>query len=402
MLFKYQAVTKSGEVRQGTVEAVNQEVAINALQRRGLIVSDIGPFKESWLSFEIPLLNRVSHKDVVMLSRQMASLFEAQLSALRIFRILAEEAEDDNMQRVLTQVSDDIQGGSPIHEALSKHPKVFSSFYTSMVKAGEESGQLDETFEYLANYLERTYELTSKAKHALMYPAVVMVVFISVMLLMFTVIVPQIAEIIEESGEELPVYTEIVLSISDFLVSYGIFLAIAVIVGFVLFFRWVRTERGRRTFDKFKLSLPLFSDLFRKLALSRMADNMSTMITSGISMVQALEVTADVVGNEVYRGILLETAQTVRDGKNISETFSQYEEMPSVMVQMVRVGEETGSLGDILKTMARFYQREFSSSVDTLVGLIEPIMIVVLGLGVGILLASVLMPIYNMTTGAVI
>lgn len=399
MLFKYKALTRDGELREGSIDAINQDIAITALQRRELIVSEIAPVDQSWFGGNLPFFNNISQRDVVMLSRQMSTLFEAQVSALRIFRLLAEEVDNDQLRIVLTKVADDIQGGSPISGALEKHPGVFSDFYVSMVKAGEESGKLDETFSYLADYLERTYELTSKAKHALIYPAVVIIVFVAVMVLMFVFIIPQIADIIQDSGQELPIYTEIVLAISGFMVRYGIFILAAVIGLILAFIHWVRTPEGSKSFDRFKLQVPFFSDLFRKLYLTRIADNMNTMISSGISMVNALEVTANVVGNEVYKDILLESVETVKGGKTVSEAFAQHEEIPGVMVQMTKVGEETGSLGDILHTLASFYQREFSSAVDTLVGLIEPVMIVLLGLGVGILLASVLMPIYNMTSG---
>lgn len=402
MLFKYTAVNKKGEIQEGNIEAVNQEVAISALQRRGLMVSEISSLEEGWFSSQagVPFFNKISSKDIVMLSRQLANLFESQVSALRIFSLLAEELENEQLRLILRQMSEDVKGGMQISEAMSKHPNAFSSFYVNMVRAGEESGRLNQTFTYLADYLERNYELVSKAKHALMYPAVVIAVFFAVMIGMFTFIIPEITSIIVESGQEIPIYTRAVMAISDGMIRYGVLVAAAVVVVLILFLRWTRSESGKKKWDNFKLNMPMLGDLFRKLYLSRLADNMSTMISSGISMVNALEITADVVGNVVFRDILLECSESIRGGQTLSDAFDSYDEIPGVMTQMTLVGEESGSLGEILSTLSRFYRREFSSSVDTALGLIEPVMIVLLGLGVGTLLISVLMPIYDMTTAA--
>jgi len=397
MLFKYEAVTRDGQVKTGDVEAVNQDVAIGALQKRGLVVSEIKPaVGGDWFS-KASSWRSVSAKEIVMLSRQMATLFESRVSALRIFRLLAEEVGNPTLQQILTEVADDVQAGSSVSDALARHPAVFSDFYVSMVKTGEESGRLNEVLNHLSDYLDRTYELTSKAKHALIYPSVVVVVFLTVMILMFTVIIPQIAGIIEETGQDLPIYTIAVLSISGFLVSYGLWLIAGLVAGGIVLARWIQTRGGKRVFDRVVIETPYLGDVFRKLYLARIADNLNTMVGSGISSVRALEVTAAVVGNDIYREILFEAREAVKGGQSMSEAFSHHPEIPAVMVQMAKVGEETGSLGKILKTLSDFYQREFSTAVDTIISLIEPAMIVLLGLGVGVLLASVLMPIYNLT-----
>jgi type IV pilus assembly protein PilC len=343
----------------------------------------------------ISLFDRVSTKDIVILSRQLSTLFEAQVSALRIFRMLAGETENKVLGAKLTVIADDLQGGSAISAALAKHPKVFSSFYVNMVKAGEESGKLDETFLYLADYLDRTYELTSKAKGALIYPAFVIVTFITVMILMFTMVIPKISGIITDSGVAIPVYTQVILGISNFLVSYGFILLAVVIVAGWFVFRYIRTPSGKIAFDRLKLHVPYISVLYRKLYLSRLADNMNTMLQAGIPMVRALELTSDVVNNEIYRILLADAVEAVKAGKPMSEALSVSGEIPGIMIQMMKVGEESGELGPIMKTMATFYSREVTNAVATLVDLIEPLMIVVLGVGVAILLASVLVPIYS-------
>lgn len=400
MLFNYKALENSGKNTSGSIEAVSLDVAVSSLQRRGLIISEIDPAdQESWLS-KIKFGSGVSHKDVVMLSRQMSTLFEAQVSALKIFTLLASEMENQILKKSMIQIADDLQAGSSISKALAKHPTIFSDFYVNMVRSGEETGKLSETFNHLADYLDRNYEVVSKAQNALIYPAFVITVFVAVMVLMFTVIIPKISLIIIESGQTIPFYSRIVFSISDFFVSYGVILAVILIVFGFFVVRYTRTAEGRSQLARFKLEVPYIGDLYKKLYLSIIADNMNTMVLSGIPMLKAIEVTASVVGNEVYKNILNESLLAVKGGSSFSQSLSQYEEVPGILVQMIRVGEESGELGSILATMAHFYQREVVNAVDTLVSLIEPVMIVLLGLGVGVLLASVLIPIYDIANSA--
>lgn len=401
MLFNYEAVDQSGAKQAGSIDAISRDVAISSLQRRGLVVSSVveGEEKTDFGLFgNIALFETVSTRDVVLLSREVATLFEAQVSALRIFRLLASESESKLLQKTLTEVADDIQAGAPISKALGKHPKVFSNFYVSMVRSGEEAGKLDETFLYLADYLDRSYEVVSKARNALIYPAFVIVTFMVVMILMMTFVIPNISKILIDSGQAIPVYTRVVLAISNFFVNYGVFLLIFCIVGAFFLYRYIQTPAGRSQYDRFVLSLPYIGDLMKKLYLARIADNMSTMLASGISVVQAVEISGSVVGNSVYADILTEVAATVKGGGAMSVALEHHDEVPGIMTAMIKVGEETGEVGSILKTLAKFYNREVSNNVDTLVDLIEPFMIVLLGLGVGILLASVLIPIYNVSS----
>ena len=400
MLFNYKTLENSGKETSGTIEAVSIDVAVSSLQKRGLIIANIEPAeKESWLT-SIHFGSGVSNRDVVILSRQIATLFEAQVSALKIFTLLSGEMENMVLKKSLTQIADDLQSGSTISKALARHPAIFSDFYVNMVRSGEETGKLNEAFNHLADYLDRNYEVVSKAKNALIYPAFVITVFVAVMILMFTYIIPKISLIIVESGQAIPLYTQIVFAISDFFISYGFLLLAALVVLGFFTVRYTRTAEGRSALARFKLSVPFVGNLYKKLYLSIIADNMNTMVLSGIPMANAIEVTASVVGNEVYRELLEESLLAVKGGSSFSQSLSQYEEIPSMLVQMIRVGEESGELGSILGTMARFYQREVINAVDTLVSLIEPIMIVMLGLGVGVLLASVLIPIYDIANSA--
>lgn len=399
-LFNYEAVDREGNPRAGEIEAHNIDVAISSLQNRGLIISEIKPADKKSLFDSNITLGGVKNKDIVILSKQLSTLFEAQVSALRVFRLLAKEAENPILRKALDEVASDISDGSSVTQAMSKHPKVFSTFYVNMVAAGEESGKLSATFTYLADYLDRAYELTSKAKNALVYPAFVISIFFIVMYLMLTLVIPKISQILIDSGQELPFFTKIVVSFSNFLAAYGIFFIAGMVIFAFLGFRYSRTEAGAAIFDDIKLSIPAVGNLYSKLYLARIAGNMNMMLTSGISMVKTLDNTAAVVDNKVFEKIMVDVSRDVSSGSSVSDAMEKHARIPSMLSQMIRIGEETGRMSSVLDTMARFYEREVINAVDTLVGLIEPLMIVLLGAGVGGLLASVLVPIYNIT-GAV-
>ena len=401
MIFKYKALDKDGSPKDGTIEAINIDIAIDGLQKRELSIVTIKPEEEVSGGFfgNISFFEGVSNKDIVVLSRQIATLFEAQVSALRVFQLLAMQSENLTLRRKLKEVVDDLQAGNSISGALGKHSNIFSPFYINMVKAGEESGKLDQTFMYLADHLDRTYEVSSKVKTALIYPTFVVFTFIAVMVLMLVVVIPKISAILKDSGQAVPIYTKIVLGLSDFFINYGLFILIALIIGGFFLWRYLQTEVGKMSLDEMKITTPFIKNLYSKLYLSRIADNMNTMLVSGIPMVKSLDITASIVDNLVYKKILDKTVEDVKGGNSVSTSLEKHSQIPGIFVQMVRIGEETGQLGNILKTLANFYRREVTNSIDSLVSLIEPAMIVLLGLGVSFLLASVLVPIYSISAG---
>src|SRR3989338_5233751 len=363
-LFTYKAVDAEGAERAGTIDAVNIDIAISALQRRGLVLSSIEP----------------------------------QVSALRAFRLLAAEARTPTLAEKLTAVANDIQSGSSISSALSRHPEVFSPFYVNMVRAGEESGKLDETFAFLADYLDRNYEITQKAKNALIYPAFIMGTFIVVMGLMMTLVIPRLADMLTGTGQQIPIYTRAVIAASIFLQHYILLVLIILALGGVFIVRYGRTKRGRELFSRARLEFPVIGGIYQKIYLSRIADNLSTMLRSGIQVLRGLEITGSVVEDATYEKVLSDAASDVKAGLPVSESLRKHPEIPGIMVAMMKIGEETGNMGTILETMARYYRREVNNAVDTMVDLIEPIMIVALAVGVSVLLASVLIPIYNLAS----
>lgn len=399
-LYTYTGFEQGGAERTGTIDAVNQDLAIAALQRRGLIIAKIEESGAggSVLSMRISLFERVKNEDIVMVSRQITTLFEAQVSALRAFKLLAAEARTPKLGEILNTVANDIQGGSTIAAALSKHPTVFSNFYVNMVRAGEESGKLDETFSFLADHLDRNYEISQKAKNALIYPAFIIFTFVAVMTLMLTVVIPNLSQMLTDSGQQIPFFTRIVIGLSEFLSQYILLLMIMLILGGGALFQYGKTDAGRLMFSRARLQFPAVGNIYRKIYLSRITDNLATMLKSGIQVLRGLEITSSVVEDPVYEQIVSQAAKDVKAGLPLSEAFRKHPEVPGIVVAMLKIGEETGNMGSILETMSRFYRREVNNAVDTLVSLIEPIMIVALAVGVAILLASVLLPIYNITS----
>lgn len=404
MQFRYKARSAEGEPQEGVIEAASLDLAVNSLQRRNFLVIAVEPVegagaeRASKIAEWLGIFERIPMEDVVILTRQLSTLFEAKVPVVESLKIIIGETTNRRLRRHMSDLLDEIQGGMPMSGAMARHPEVFSRFYVAMVRSGEESGKLEEIFTFLADYLERSYELARKARNALIYPAFVLSAFVVVVTLMLVFVIPNLANILLESGQKIPIYTRIIIGISGFLRNFGVVLLALVAVLAVFLVRYSRTEGGRAYFARLLLTLPIIGGLYKKIYLSRIADNLHTLLSGGITVVRALEITAEVVGNEVYRKILLDSMDSVKGGSMISDAFSRYADVPQLLSQMIRIGEETGKLDYILKSIAGFYRRDVDNFIDNLVSLIEPILIVALGLGVGVLVAAVLVPIYNIST----
>lgn len=400
MLYNYTASTPEGERQSGVIEAASLEIAIKSLQSRNLIIVFIKPAEEKGFVFKkIKLFKRVSSRDIVIFSRQLATLFEAKISALTSFKLLASETENKMLQEAVSEVLVDIQGGTSLSQAMAKHSQIFSRFYVSIVRSGEETGKLDEAFSYMADYLERSFELTSRARNALIYPAFVISTLIIVLIVMMVYVVPQMTSILTETGQEIPIYTRILIGLSNFFHDFGIFVLIALIFGLIFLWRYSRTEKGKLAISRFFLSLPFVGVFYKKFYVSRFTDNLEISLTSGITAVRALEIASDVVSGTIYSKILLEAIEEVKGGGSISGSLSRHKEIPQIVSQMIKIGEETGKLNFILATLSRFYRKEVDNAIGTMVSLIEPALIVVLGVFIGIFIIAIIGPIYNITAG---
>ncbi len=398
-IFDYKARTQEGEMRTGVVETSSQDAALDALQKNGLIVISVAERGKKSL-FEMQFGRGVRQRDIVLFSRQMATLFEAQIPVIQILRTLSSQAIKPQLRKVVNEVMADVTGGMALSQAFGKHPDAFSSFYVSLVRAGEESGKLQDVFTYLADYLERSYYIANKARNALIYPAFILLAFVGVFTIMLTVVIPKLTAIFKETGTEVPFYTQIIISLSDLLRNYGLFVLLALIGGIIFLWRWGRTPTGKRFFNTIQIRTPIIGALYQRIFIVRMTDNMRTLMISGIPLIRALTITEDVVGNVIYQDAVVRAIAAVKAGSTISSAFEQTPEIPVMVTQMIKIGEQSGRLDFILENISRFYQKEVDSLVDNLLTLIEPILILVLGGGVAVLVAAILIPIYNIAGNA--
>jgi type IV pilus assembly protein PilC len=404
MLYHYAWLNNNGNKEEGDIDATSVDNAILLLQKKGIITilevkekvdkdSNIFKFVAKSSFFK----QKIKQKDIVLFSRQVSTLFEAGVSALRAFRLLAQENENKTLQERIMGVADDIESGVSLSDALATRPDLFSNFYVNMVKAGEESGKLNEVFLFLADYLDRNYELNQKIKKALTYPSFVIGTFFLIMIGMLTFVVPKMAKMFAEEGAELPLVTRIVLFASDLFVKYGPITFPALGIAYFIFLQWKKTEEGGYAYDEFALKVPVVKNLLQKIFLQRLADNMNTMLTNGVPIVKSIDITTSIVDNRVYKRLLMRVSEKVQSGKAFSKALYEEPLVPNILVQMVHIGEETGELGYILKNLATFYRRELDTAIDSMIGLIEPAMIVGLGVGVGVLVSAILLPMYALT-----
>lgn len=398
--FKFKVRTTAGELREGRLEATTLDRAVSALQKENLIIISISPENEGGtvLVRVQALFDRITYKDVVILSRQLATLFEAKVPVVQALRTLGGESAKPKIRRILGRVLDDLQGGMSMSQAMEREPELFSSFYVNMVRSGEESGKLGEVFTYLADYLERSYELRSKTRSALIYPAFVVFAFAAVMFLVLTVIIPNLKTIFDDAGVALPWYTQVIISTGVFLQKFWIVLFLALGLGAVAFWRYLQTSVGRASWAHFVLAIPLVGPLLQKIYLARMSDNLQTLLSAGVPVIRSMQITAAVIGSDVYRDILIDAINSVKGGSTISDALEKYSEVPPLVTQMMRIGEESGKMNTMLSSLSRFYRREVDTMVDGFVSLIEPVLILVLGFAVAFLVAAVLLPLYSLSS----
>jgi type II secretory pathway component PulF len=396
--FNYQARDKKGQVQSGIIEASSREAAINLLQKHGLYVTILEEAAAPPIyAKKIKIFERVSAKELVLFSRQLSILFKSKVSLVESLQVLAIQTENDSFKEKIFKLAEDVEAGTSLSGALSRYPKIFSSFYIAMVKAGETSGKLSEALSYLANHLEREYHLTSRIKGAMLYPALIVVVAVVVLALMIFFVIPQLTEVLVETGSELPVITKIVINLSDFFKNWGWIVLLGIVGLITATFRYHRTKEGKRFFDKLYLQLPLISPVLKMIYLARFAENLSTLISGGLPIAQALETTGDIVDNVIYKEIILKTRDEVRRGEPISAILARFPEaFPPVFIQMALVGERTGTLDKTLMNLVEFYQEEVDRTVNGLLSILEPLLIVFLGVIVAGLMAAVLMPLYRM------
>jgi len=396
-VYNYQARTKEGDVQTGRVKSPTKKDAAEILQRHGLTVVAIEERKEEPIyARRLKIFEKIKKRDVVIFSRQLTTLFEAEVPLLAALQTLGVQTESLLLKEKIFEVSSDVEGGMAFSDALAKHPDVFSDFYIQMVKAGEASGKMDEVLSYLANHIENEYQAISRVRGAMIYPAFVLTGFIIAFSVLMIFVVPQLTEILEQSGQELPILTRVIIGTSDFFRSswYILILGLAGTVAALLWY--VKTENGKKIWDKVQLRLPIFGGVLKKMYLFRFTESLSTLLDGGISITRALAISGDVTGNTVYKRIINATQEEVKRGGTVGGALALYEEIPPLVTQMVVVGEQAGKLVDVLHSVASFYRKDVDNALDNITSLIEPILIVTMGIAVGILVAGVMLPIYSM------
>jgi type IV pilus assembly protein PilC len=399
--FDYIAVNDECDEVSGVVDAVSSDIALGTLTDQGLLVLSLATREQKkGFSMEINLFQRVKVKDLVVFTRQLSVMASANLPVVQALRILVNQIDAVALKIVVSEIADGVDGGMRLSDALAKHPKVFSNFFVSMVKSGETAGKLDEVLNYLADQMEKDYDLISKTRGAMIYPAFILSGLVIVGFVMMVFVVPKMTEILQETGAKLPLTTQILITTSGFMSSYwwGFLLIVA---GLVVGFRQYRkTAAGKMQIDYFLLKLPIFGPLiFQKMYLVRFTRSLSTLITGGVSLTEALHITGDIVGNEVYKDAIKKTIKEVEDGNSIATVFQNSSVVPNMMTQMLSVGEQTGKLDTILNKLSDFYTREVDNAVGNLVTLIEPLVLMLMGGAVGVMVAAILLPMYNLATG---
>ncbi len=398
MNFIYQAKTPSGGHVEGKIDAPSQEQAVLLLQQKDLLVLSLTPEKTRLFNVDLlSFFNRPSRKDVVVFTRQLATLIDADVPLLESLEILARQSEKESFRKIITTVGASIEGGSLLSIALAEHEHIFDRFFTSLVRIGEISGKLQESLLYLADHLERSSDLNSKIRGAIFYPVFVLASLIVVAVIMMTTVIPQLLTIIKDAGAtELPLPTRMLIGASNFFQHYTIPFVFGIILLMIALYHYVRTEHGKLVFDRFKISIPRFGRIIRDLYLARIAETLATLIHSSVPILDSLQITADVVGNEVYKNILLEAHKNVQSGGTLSSVLAQYKEFPMLVSSMIATGERTGRIDAMLGNVLKFYRTEGEDDVRNLAQLIEPALVLILGVGVGLLVAAVLLPIYSL------
>ena len=399
--FKYQARTPDNRIQSGIVEADNKQEAILALEDRQYEVLKLDPYTgvEKATRSLLTFLNQVKTKELVGAIRMISVMISASMSIVDATKNIAMQTKNPYFKYIMLDIANEVDGGARFSDALAKYPKVFSAFFINMVRSGETTGQLAEVLNYLADQQEHDFDLMQKLKGAFTYPIIIMVGMFITGLVMMIFVVPKLTQVLVETGQKLPWTTKALIATSDFIVGYWWILLIGGVAFSVWFYYWVRTEFGRYHWDLLKMKIPVIGKLLREIYLVRFCQSMATLMNGGLTLVQGLEIAATVLDNAAWENVIKATISSVSDGEALTSIMRRQKFIPQMAVQMISVGEESGKLKDILKRIADFYARDVNNMSANMLTLIEPIVMIVLGLGVGVMVAAIMLPLYNMSSG---
>lgn len=406
MEFFYQAKDKEGKFIKGVVEAHNESEAVSILHGKGLVILSLEEKEGGILKKDIgTMLTRPSYKDVIIFSRQLATLIDADVPLINALNTLASQATNPAFRKILEEITETVNAGGALSDALKKYPNVFSEFFVSLIKSGETAGKLHQVSGYLADYLEKQGEIRSKTLGALIYPAFLLLAVVAVFIVLFfgfaplgvPPVIPQILAIVQEAGvEELPLTTRALILINNSLTNYWYLWIVGVLIIIVWLYNYIKTEKGRKKYDKIKLKLPLLKKAVQGIYLARLSETLSTLVKAGVPILDSLEISSNVVGNRIYQSILLEAKDKVGKGLKISDVFTKYPEfIPPIVAQMMMIGEKTGKIDFMLDHIAKFYTNEADSIIKNLPSVIEPVVILLFGVIVFIMVSGVLLPLFS-------
>lgn len=399
-VYKWAGVSPKGETLKGEMEATSREAVIIRLRTQRLqpIPAQIKE-KGKGLEYEIKLPTfgaAVKGRDIVVFTRQFATMINAGLPIMQCLQILGSQSENKAFRKVINDLKDDVESGSTLADATRKHPTVFTELYTSLVQAGEIGGILDTILVRLATYLEKAAQLKSKIKGAMIYPACIVAAAVLVTMVLLIWVIPVFAEVFESFGAELPGPTQFVINLSNGVIAWAWYLAAVPILAIVGFKSIAKTDQGRFQIDRISLTIPVFGDLIRKSAVARFTRTLSTLVSSGVPILDALSITARTAGNKVLEKALVEARSSIASGRTIAEPLTESKVFPPMVCQMIAVGETTGALDAMLNKIADFYDDEVDNTVANLMSLLEPAVIMFLGVVIGGLVVSMYLPIFKL------
>jgi type IV pilus assembly protein PilC len=400
--FSYKGVRSDGGTVTAEITAPDERTAARQLRSQGITVQSLATKRAGGGTFEVPfvgnLFGGVRSKDISTFTRQFATMISAGLPLVQCLQALGQQAERKKFQEIIAKVAGDVEGGSTLSEAMARHPKIFDELYVNLVHVGEIGGVLDSMLARLAVYMEKSEALKHRVRTAMVYPILVITVAIGVVTFLLIFIIPIFTKFYDQAGVPLPPPTQFVVSLSRFVVGYWwAIILFAVGVGFG-FRAWYRTDQGRTTVDRFLLRAPIFGVLLRKIAVARFTRTLSALISGGVPILDALRITAKTAGNRIVENAVLDARERVTAGQTLGEPLRQSKVFPAMVVQMVVVGEQTGRLDDMLSKVADYYEDEVDVAVSGLTALLEPIMIVFLGIVVGGIVISMYLPIFQVIT----
>ncbi len=398
MKFKYTARTKGGELQTGVIDAPDRETAIGTLTGHDLIILGLESADVAkWYDRLLDIFKRVKAIDLVIFTRQFATLLDAKISLGDALKNLFRQTRNPILKEAVSGISSDVEAGLSLSQALARYPNIFPDYYINMIRSAEVTGRMSEVMVFLANYLEKTHATITKVRNSMIYPVLVVGLMVIVAGIMVAFVFPKLMPVFLESGVELPLVTRILFSIGSFTASWWWAILIFVAVLIYAAVDYFRTKEGKVVLDEMTIKLPIFGELFKKLYIARFAHLTSMLIKGGTPIAQSLSVAGNTIGSLVYRDAILEVAEDVREGKLLSSALEEREKyFPTLVSQMVGVGESTGKLEELLTRVSDFYSREVDDMVGNLVELIQPIIMVLIGVGVGLMFAAVLMPMFKL------